>query len=196
MPISISVRSPVVVAIRDHRRTGLLAVQWPVSPRFAVRVCGSDVASTGGCRCCRFGLAALSGQTVEVTVELLVGNRSFVVGGQSDRQWPTETDGGERNVGRLQFSAGRPVVNRGTDEPIEDVASGVTLFGPVAVVEQWMHDVDNAQSSIDGGMQIPTQSMPPPLVSSLSAARRSAIARSKTSTATACSSRCWSGKCR
>jgi hypothetical protein len=102
-------------------------------------------------------LAASSREAVEVGVELLMGNRSVVADGQSDRQRPTEADGDESNVGCREFFAGCPVVDGGSDEPVEDVACRVTLFGPVAVVKQWMHDVDGAQPGVDGSMQIPTQ---------------------------------------
>ncbi len=86
-----------------------------------------------------------------------MGNSSFLVGGEPDCERPTEADGGESNVGRCEFLAGRSVVDRGNGELGEDVACGITLFGPVVVVEEWMHDIDRTEPSVDGGMQIPTQ---------------------------------------
>jgi len=118
---------------------------------------GCDAVSSGERRGWRVGPAASGGQAVEVAVELLVSDRPFVVGGKTDRQGPAEPEGDEGDVVRRLFVIDRPVIDGCSDELVEDVACGLALFGPVVVVEERMHDVDGAESGVDGGMQIATQ---------------------------------------
>jgi hypothetical protein len=89
--------------------------------------------------------------------ELLVRDRPLIGGVESDSKGPAEADGGEGDVTRCVLVADRAITSGGRDEPVEDAASGVDLFGPIVVVEERVRDVDGPESKVDGGVQIPMQ---------------------------------------
>lgn len=86
-----------------------------------------------------------------------MGDRPLIVGAEADCQGPTEPDGGQGDVGCGVFVVDRSVTGGGRDELIEDVACGVALVGPVVVVEKRVNDVDGAESTVDGSVQVPPQ---------------------------------------
>ncbi len=92
-----------------------------------------------------------------MAVELSVSDRAFLVGAETDRQGTAEPDGDQGDVDRREFGVDRRVVDGGSNETVEDGARSVALLGPIVVVEERVHDVDRAESGVDGGVQITTQ---------------------------------------
>lgn len=83
-----------------------------------------------------------------------MGDHSFGLGVEADGQGPAEANSGQRDIGCGVLVVDCSVADRSCDEAVEDVLCGFLLFGPVVVFEERVHDVDGAETALDGSMQV------------------------------------------
>jgi hypothetical protein len=88
-----------------------------------------------------------------------MGDRALIGQVEADRQRSTESYDCEGDIRRSDVLVDRAVAYGALDQTVEHVLSGGTPIGPVAIIDQRVHDVYGAEAGVDRSVHVATQGL-------------------------------------
>ena len=98
-----------------------------------------------------------NGESVEIAVEMSMGDGTLVSWVEADRQRSAEPDDGEGDVGGSGVAVYSVFSSGGGHQSVEHVLRNGSSIGPVRGVMQRVDDVDHSEAVVDGGMHVAAQ---------------------------------------